>query len=53
VFLGLALTAAIVAAVSMFRDGKMVGGFAAAAAAVYFALRLFAGLGQRRDSDLP
>ena len=46
-FLGVALTAAVVAAASLFRDGKAVEGGAAAAAAVYFALRLFAGLGRK------
>ena len=49
-FLGIALGAAVVAAVSLFRDGRVVGGGAAAAAAVYFALRLFGGLGRRRDN---
>jgi hypothetical protein len=51
VFLGIALVAAVVAAVSLFRDGKTIEGGAAAAAAVYFALRLFGGLGRRRDGD--
>jgi hypothetical protein len=49
-FLGIALAATVVAAVSLIRDGKVVEGGAAAAAAVYFALRLFAGLGRRRDN---
>ena len=51
VFLGIALAAASFAAVSLFRDGKPIEGGVAAAAAVYFALRLFAGLGRRRDGD--
>lgn len=51
VFLGLALGGAAVVAVSLVRDGKLLEGGAAAAAAVYFGLRLFGGLGRRRDHD--
>ncbi len=49
VFLAVALAASIAAAVALFRDGKTVEGVIAVAAAVYFALRLFGGLGRRRD----
>ena len=49
VFLAVALVAAVAAAVALFRDGKSVEGVVAAAAAGYFALRLFGGLGRRRD----
>ena len=47
VFLAIALVAAVVAAVSLFRDGKPVEGGLAGAAGIYFALRLFGGLGRR------
>jgi hypothetical protein len=50
-FLGMALAGAAVAAAFLLRDGKLVEGGAAAAAAVYFGLRLFGGLGRRRDND--
>jgi hypothetical protein len=51
VFLGIALAAAAAAAVALFRDGKVVEGGIAAAAGVYFALRLFAGLGRGRPNE--
>ncbi len=49
IFLGVALVVAAGAAFSLFRDGKYVEGGVAVAAGVYFALRLFGGLGRRRD----
>ncbi len=51
VFLAVALAASIAAAVTFFRDGKTVQALVALAAVVYFALRLFGGLGRRRDGD--
>jgi hypothetical protein len=50
IFLGVALALAVVAAASLIRDGKLVEGGAAAAAAVYFALRLFGGLGRSKEN---
>lgn len=50
IFLGIALATAIVAAIVLLRDGKGMEGGAAAAAAVYFGLRLFGRLGGRRES---
>ncbi len=49
IFLGLALALAVAAAVSLFREGKLVEGGVTAAAAVYFALRLFGVLGRRKE----
>jgi hypothetical protein len=46
-FLALSLVAALVASVLFFRDGQLVPGALAAAAALYFALRVF-GLGRRK-----
>jgi hypothetical protein len=46
-FLGVALVLAMVSAFVLFRDGKGWEGGVAAAAAAYFGLRLFAGLGRR------
>ena len=45
-FLVLALVAALVAAALLARDGRWPAAGLAAAAAIYFALRLFAGLGR-------
>ncbi len=47
-FLILALAAAAVVALLLLRDGKWVEGGLAGAAAAYFALRLFAGLGRAK-----
>ncbi len=47
VFLGVALVLAIGSAFVLLRDGKGWEGGVAAAAAAYFALRLFGGLGRR------
>ena len=46
VFLGLLLVGCAVAAAALARQGNAVGALVSAAAAVYFALRLFAGLGK-------
>ncbi|HEX9053252.1 MAG TPA: hypothetical protein VF841_22170 [Anaeromyxobacter sp.] len=46
VFLALALLACLAVAVVTARDRNLVGAAVAAAATVYFALRLFAGLGR-------
>jgi hypothetical protein len=46
-FLAVGLLVAIAMSVVLFRDGKGWQGGVTAAAAVYFALRLFAGLGAR------
>jgi hypothetical protein len=51
VFLGAILALAILAAAVMFRQGRTAGALAALAAAGYFALRLFAGLGRKSDND--
>ncbi len=45
-FLGAALAACALVAAVLARDGNAVGAAVAAAATVYFALRLFAGLGK-------
>ncbi len=45
-FLAVALAACVAVAAAMVRDGKATGAAVAALAAVYFALRLFAGLGR-------
>ncbi|OFX23867.1 MAG: hypothetical protein A2V77_16045 [Anaeromyxobacter sp. RBG_16_69_14] len=50
VFLALALLGATVVAAVLYRDDKRVEALVALAAAIYFALRLFGGLGRRRDS---
>jgi len=49
-FLALALAGAVAVAAVLYRDGKRVEALVALAAAIYFALRLFGGLGRRRDS---
>jgi hypothetical protein len=49
IFLVLALAVAIIAAVTLLRDGKGWEGGVAVAAAVYFLARLL-GLGRRRES---
>ncbi len=49
VFLGLALLGCVVVAAALAHDRRWVQASAAAAAAVYFALRLFGRLGQRRE----
>jgi hypothetical protein len=49
-FLALALAGAVGVAAVLYRDGKRVEALVALAAAIYFALRLFGGLGRRRDS---
>ncbi len=46
VFLGVALVASAVVTVALARGGNLAGAVLSAAAAVYFALRLFAGLGK-------
>jgi len=46
-FLAVALAASAVSSAALLRDGKLFPGALAAAAALYFALRLFAGLGRR------
>ena len=46
-FLGVALALAVASAFVLLRDGKGWEGGIAAAAAAYFALRLFTGLGRR------
>jgi hypothetical protein len=47
VFLLLALAGSVVVAALLARDGRLAAAGVAAAAAVYFALRAFAGLGRR------
>jgi len=49
-FLVLALGASLVVAGVLVRDGKRIEAAVALAAAVYFALRLFGGLGRRKDT---
>ncbi len=49
-FLALALLGAAAVAAVLYRDGKRVEALVALAAAIYFALRLFGGLGRRKDS---
>ncbi len=46
VFLGLALLVCLGVAFVLVRDGNAAGALVAAAATVYFALRLFGGLGR-------
>jgi hypothetical protein len=46
VFLGIALAASAAVAGVLAREGNAFGALVAAAATVYFALRLFAGLGK-------
>ncbi len=46
VFLLVALVGAVVVAALLARDGRYPAGAIAAVAAIYFALRLFAGLGR-------
>ena len=48
-FLGLALVASAAVAATLARDGAHAKAAVALAAAGYFALRLFGGLGRRRD----
>lgn len=48
VFLAVALGGSAVVAAVLYRDRKWVEALVALAAVVYFALRLFAGLGRRR-----
>jgi hypothetical protein len=50
VFQGLALLGCLVVAAALAHDRRWLQALAAAAAAVYFALRLFGRLGQRRQS---
>jgi hypothetical protein len=47
VFLVLALVGCVVVAALLARDGRLAAAGIAVAAAVYFALRAFAGLGRR------
>jgi len=49
-FLVLALGASLLVAGVLVRDGKRIEAAVALAAAVYFALRLFGGLGRRKDT---
>jgi predicted cobalt transporter CbtA len=49
VFVGIGLALAAVMSVALARDGKGWEAGVAGAAAIYFALRLFAGLGRRRE----
>ncbi len=49
VFLALALVGSIVVSAILVRDHRPGAALVAAAGALYFALRLFAGLGQRRN----
>lgn len=49
IFLAIALLGCAVVAAVLFRDGKRVEGFIAVAATIYFALRLFGGLGRRNQ----
>jgi hypothetical protein len=49
-FLVLALGGSLLVAGVLFRDGKRMEAAIAVAAAVYFALRLFGGLGRRKDT---
>ncbi len=49
-FLALALAGAAAVAVVLYRDGKRMEALVALAAAIYFALRLFGGLGRRKNS---
>jgi hypothetical protein len=46
IFLGVVLAGSAAVALLLAREGNAWGALAAAAAAVYFALRLFAGLGR-------
>jgi hypothetical protein len=46
VFLVLALAGCVIVAALLVRDGRLAAAALAAAAAVYFALRAFAGLGR-------
>ncbi len=48
IFLGLALLVCAGVALLLARDGNRGGALVAAAATVYFALRLFGGLGKER-----
>ena len=48
VFLAIALLGSLVVAAVLYRDGKRVECLVALGAAVYFGLRLFAGLGRRK-----
>ncbi len=50
IFLAVALLGSLLVAAVLFRDGKRGEALIALGAAVYFALRLFGGLGRRRDS---
>lgn len=49
VFLALLLAACAAAAAALARDRNVPGALVAAAGAIYFALRLFAGLGKGND----
>ncbi len=50
VFLAVALVASALVAFTLYRDAKRAEALVAVAATVYFALRLFGGLGRRRGA---